>query len=76
MLQLSMMYKMDDKINASPFQTNILALSAKWVNRWSAYLAVLSSIHGGGYLRGFIAHCISLSLFHRSDMAEILIKRT
>ena len=56
MNQLNMIYKMDDKINASPFQTNILTLSAKRVKSWSAYLVVLSSVPGGVYLRGFIAH--------------------
>ena len=76
MNQLNMLYKIDDKINASPFQTNILTLSAKRVKSWSAYLVVLSSVPGGAYLRGFIAHCISLSLFNRSDRNEILIKRT
>ena len=54
---------------------------AQYVERWHTNLAVpSSSIAGGGDFysckRGSIAHSLSLSPVYRSDMTEILLKRT
>ena len=51
---------------------------AQVVKRWSANLAVPSSIPGGGSLfnrkQGFIAHSLPLPLFYLLDMTALLLK--
>ena len=61
-------------------RTRIGAPVAQWVKRWPADLAdrVRSSLEvkSSQPKRSSIAHSLSLSSEHRSDMTEILLKRT
>ena len=61
-------------------KVNVGAPVAQWVKRWSTDLAgrVRSSLEAKSShrKRSFIAHSLSLSISHRADMTEILLKRT